>query len=195
LVEAAMRGDRAALDAVFREHLPALTAFVRLRIGPSLGARESTADLVQSACREVLVDLEDFNYRTEADFGRWLYAAALRKIINRASYHRAEKRDQAREVPFSGGSRPVDEARILDCYRRFCSPSQDAIAREEIQHIEAAFATLSDEHREVILLSRLAGLPHQEVAARLGRSEVAVRSLLSRALARLARALATGRGE
>ena len=38
----------------------------------------------------------------------------------------------------------------------------------------------------MIRLSRFVGLPHREIARRLGRSEGAVRTLLSRALASLA---------
>jgi RNA polymerase sigma factor (sigma-70 family) len=48
--------------------------------------------------------------------------------------------------------------------------------------MERAFDLLSDDHREVITLSRIVGLSHAEIAAELGRSEGAVRVLLSRAL-------------
>ena len=58
------------------------------------------------------------------------------------------------------------------------SPSQAAIGGELLARIEAAFAELSEDEREVVLLSRVAGLPRREVAQALGRSENAVRNLL-----------------
>ena len=67
-----------------------------------------------------------------------------------------------------------------------------ALAKEEVLLFEAAFDTLSDEHREVISLSRIVGLSHQEIGEQLGRSEAAARQLLHRALAALAVAIERG---
>ncbi|MGA0868870.1 MAG: RNA polymerase sigma factor [Planctomycetota bacterium] len=45
------------------------------------------------------------------------------------------------------------------------------------------------DHREVVLLSKIEGLPAKEIAARMGRSENAVHLLLSRAIKRLGQEL------
>jgi RNA polymerase sigma factor (sigma-70 family) len=58
--------------------------------------------------------------------------------------------------------------------------------REEIEHVERAFDRLEEEQREVITLAHVAGLTRAEIAERLGKSEGAVRTMLSRALADLA---------
>ena len=63
------------------------------------------------------------------------------------------------------------------------------MAREELERIESAFDRLPEEYREVITLARIAGLSRAEIAERMGRREGAVRTLLSRALARLAELL------
>ncbi len=55
--------------------------------------------------------------------------------------------------------------------------------------IEAAFDRIAPPDREVIALARIAGLPHAEIAQQLGKSEAAVRTMLKRALVRLAAAL------
>ena len=76
------------------------------------------------------------------------------------------------------------------------SPSRHASVREELHAIEGAFDSLSEEQREVVTMSRLLGLSHAAIAYRLGKSEVAVRKILSRGLARLATTLAgSGEGE
>jgi RNA polymerase sigma-70 factor (ECF subfamily) len=179
-------GDESALEELLDEHLPGLRGFVRLHVGAELRAREETTDLVQSVCREILLHRERFRYPGENGFKRWLYATALRKIRNRADYWRAEKRAGEHEVHLDASD---GEGQLLACYRAFRTPSAEIAGREEIARIEATFDRLSSDHREVITLSKIAGLPRAEVAAQMGRSEDAVSMLLYRALGRLAELL------
>ena len=83
---------------------------------------------------------------------------------------------------------------LFECYAPLCSPSREAAAREQIAAIEAAFDKLSENQREVVLLSRIVGLSNAEIAARPDKSEGSVRVLLCRGLARLAELLARIRG-
>lgn len=188
VVERARRGDAGATEALLRENLPGLRAFIRLRSDRLLRARESVSDLVQSVCREILNDLAGFPVATEQAFRHWLYTSALRKILDRRKYWEAERRDIRRETRLE----PAAEQELLASYGTFCSPSRHAAMREEVERIEAAFERLPEEYREVITLARIVGLSHREIAERMGRNEEAVRKLLSRARARLARLLAAG---
>jgi RNA polymerase sigma-70 factor (ECF subfamily) len=182
LVEAAARGDAKAVEQLITGHLPGLRAYLRLRAGAMLRARESSSDLVQSVCRDVLQNLGQFRYPGEAAFRAWLYATALRKVADRAEYWQAQKRDAARDVPLEGN----DEA-LLAVYRTsFASPSAHAMGREAMERLESAFDRLPDDYREVIVLSRICGLSRAEVAQSMQRTEASVRNLLSRALAELA---------
>lgn len=172
-------------------HLPGLRAFVRLRAGPAVRAREAQSDLVQSTCREVLERIGDFRQGGESGFRHWLYTTALRKILDKHDFHTAQKRDVARE---NAGADVEDRpgADLLAVYHRFASPSRNAIAAEELERVEAAFGELPEDYREVVLLSRVVGLSRSEVAQAMGRSEASVRNLLFRALAQLSRLLARG---
>ena len=178
-------GDRSALDALLRRHLPGLRGYVRLHGGEFLRAREASVDLVQSVCREVLEHADNFRHPSEGAFRRWLFTTALRKIRHRYEYWGAQKRDAGREVPGGGES----GAGLVECYASFVTPSRDLEAREEVERIERAFDRLSERHREVIVLARVVGLSRREIGERMGSSEVAVRTLLSRAQARLAELL------
>ncbi len=183
------KGDRASsgerTDALLKDHLPELRAFVRARAGRFLLSREESSDLVQSTCREILSRRSRFRSQDEESFRRWLHATALRKIVDRARFHQAGKRHPDRLVtPHDSGSssQGLTESHGGKSYR---TPSRDAMSREELSLVEEAFRLLPEDSRDVILLSRIMGLPHREVARRMGRSEGAVRVLLSRALARL----------
>jgi RNA polymerase sigma-70 factor (ECF subfamily) len=188
LLREASGGNPAAMAELLARHLPGLHAFVRLQAGEAIRRKESISDLVQSVCREVLENAAEFQYRGETQFRQWLFTTALRKIIDRDRYYRAEKRDAAREQPFADDGSNAD---LLACYGTFCSPSQDAIAHEELARIEAAFGRLADDQREVLIQARIIGLSNAQIAEQIGRTEDAVRALLGRALARLATLLRT----
>lgn len=190
LLESASRGDHLAVSELMQRYLPGLKAFIRLRSGPLIRARESTEDLAQSVCREVLQNIDRFQYGSEAGFKHWLYTTAMRRIQNKHEYWKADKRDAARDVPLEGGASQSDNARLLQCYASLSTPSQNAVAREELSRIEAAFDKLSEDDREIITLSRLVGLSHAQIAEQTGRTEGAARTQLHRALIRLAEHLA-----
>jgi RNA polymerase sigma-70 factor (ECF subfamily) len=184
LVDRAAQGDPAAVHALLERHFAGLQRYLRRRSGPLLQAKESSADLVQSVCREVLEQLRDerFEYRGEAEFKQWLYQAAQFKLENRARYWHAQKRDARRERA------PVDSSsRAGEVFRTLCTPSRDAAVKEELARFERAFAELPDVQRQIIVLARIENLAHKEIAQRLGLTEAHSRVLLSRALARLAR--------
>jgi RNA polymerase sigma-70 factor (ECF subfamily) len=185
LAQRAAAGDRAAVDALIERHLPELRAFVRLRAGDALRRRESTSDLVQSTCREVLTHLERFQFPDETAFRRWLFVTAQRKIADRADHYAAQKRAAVREERLASEAGVQDE-QLANCYRRFSSPSRRALVRDEIEQLERAFDALTEEQREIVTLAHVVGLSRAQIAEQVGKSENAVRIVLHRALARLA---------
>lgn len=187
LIERARAGDRGALEALVVAHLPALRAFVRVKAGRDLREQESCSDLVQSACREVLEDLTGFEYQGEAAFRRWLYTAAERKVLDRARFHHRARRDTRREEAAPGG-----DAGLLGCYASFCTPSQEAIAREEMARIESAMDELPASYREVLRLRHVVGLSNEEIAKELGRTQEYARMILARARHKLGLLLDAG---
>lgn len=193
LVERASHGDVIALEELLQEHLPSLRAFVRLRSGPTIRAKESVSDLVQSTCREVLQGLERFQWEGAASFRAWLYTTAQRKIAHRAEHWNAAKRAIGLEVALDprGATGADEDARVLDVYRALGgSPSAEVVGIETFERLERAFEALSPEEREVITLSRIVGLSHREISLELGCTEGAARVRLFRALAHLSERLA-----
>ena len=182
LVAAAQEGDSEAMEQLLVRHLGGLRAFVRAKSGEVLRQKESCSDLVQTVCREVLDGIGGYQWRGEGSFRHWLFTVALNKIRGRADYYAAERRNPAREV---GG-----EHALRELYASICGPRQHAIGAEAVAGFEAALDRLSDDHREVILLSRVIGLDHGEIAERLGVERVTVRTRLGRALSRLATIMA-----
>jgi RNA polymerase sigma-70 factor (ECF subfamily) len=194
LITRATQGDPVAVEALVAKHLPGLRAFIRLRAGKLIRARESCSDLVQSVAREALSDLADFEYRGEKAFRQWLYKRGLHKIINRAEYYRAEKRAAHREVRLESDDTEPGEA-LANAYASLATPSHEAVGGEAMRRLEEAMDELPEDYREAITLHRLVGLSQSEIAASMGRSEGAVRNLIYRGLARLTILMGEGDGQ
>ena len=167
-----------AFEALLSQNLPDLRAHVR-RAGGAVLSDESSEDLVQSACREVLRRCDEFKHGGDEGFRRWLYTIAARKLADRARRWGALKRRANGAVLAPDGAAAPGP-----------SPSGRAGQRERLDEVVAAMATLPAEQREVILLARLLEMPRAEIGEVIGRSEEAVRSLLYRAMGKLGLILA-----
>jgi len=66
------------------------------------------------------------------------------------------------------------------------TPSAVLVRSEELNRLERAMDRLKDEYREVLLLAKIEGLAHKDIAERMNRSAAAVAKLLSRAIVALA---------
>ena len=195
LVAAARQGNRAALDELLRAILPDLRAYVRLSCGKGIRQEEESSDLVQSICREMLEGLGAFNGLAEPQFRKWLFTLSTNKIRGRHRYYTAQRRDVRKKLPLrspASASHQDTNQEVLSCYASFCTPSQGAVAREELCRIETAYEQMPEDYRRVITMSCVTGMSHAEIAAEMGRAETAVRKLLSRARARLSLLLVTG---
>jgi len=182
LFEGATQGDRRALDQLLQRYLPQLHAFVHARLGKQMRARESSVDVVQSVCRELLSAREPFEFRGEDRFRAWLFTSALNKMRERHRRMHADKRDVGREVDGSADEALLAVAHLL-------TPSQDAIGNETAAALRDSLDELNEDHREVVTLARLVRLPHRVIAEVMGRNEEATRQLLARAMLQLARNL------
>lgn len=181
------RASGKTISALIERCLPELHAFVRLNAGPAVRSKESCSDLVQTICRELLEHSATLAGFEGAAFRKWLFTAALHKIYDRQKFYRAARRDVAREArrDEDAGGDAAGERRLSECYATFTTPSRAAMSREERERLESAFDRLSDQHRSVLVLSRLGGLSHAEIAEVLESTETGVRKACSRAMARL----------
>lgn len=164
----ASTGDRAAYEELFALHADRLLVFIRARMGEGLRSRLEPEDLLQDAYLAAHRRFDEFQYTDEGAFLRWICRIVSNRLHDAADHFKAKKR-QAVELPRSSPTGP-----------------QTALGRVESRYqLEQALAGLSPEHREVILLRYFEGLSAEAIAARMNRTNGAVRNLLSRALVEL----------
>lgn len=189
LVTLAKRGDQSALGQLCGVYAERVRRMVRLRMGPELRSQLESVDLVQDALIGALEDLGDFTYRHEGDFLRWLSQIAENRIRDHIDRLHAGKRDVRRQVQLDTTPRGSGDGQIHAAVPMITTtPSAVLSRREDLDRLEQAMDRLRSEYREVLMLAKVEGLAHKEIANRLNKSPAAVAKLLSRAIVALANA-------
>lgn len=135
-----------------------------------LGNPDRAADLFQEAFLRLHRNRAYFD--TRQSFATWFYTIANNLV-------RDEFRKQ-RGVQFE-----AIEAEDFLPPSRLAGPEESMTAAELSKKLEKAWKMLPEAQKEVLTLSRFEGLKHGMIATITGRSEVAVRQLLYRALQNL----------
>jgi RNA polymerase sigma-70 factor, ECF subfamily len=196
LLAAARRGAAQPLGQLLELYRNYLNLLAAAEIDKKVRARCSPSDVVQETFLEAHRDFAGFEGRTEAEFLAWLRRILVNNLLRVYERHvRAKRRCVYREVSMAelGAALEKSTARLGAVFadeRR--SPSSEAGRHESAVALADHLAALPPDHREVLVLRHLKGLPFREVADRMGRSEGAVRMLWLRAIAGLRERLSAG---
>jgi RNA polymerase sigma-70 factor (ECF subfamily) len=165
-------GDDAAARELFQRFASRLLALARCRFGGGLRHKVDPEDVVQSAYKSFFRCYDEGKIEVVSWDSLWglLTLITLRKCADRVAYHRAERRDAAREV-----APPPDAegAPWLEPFGREPTPLEAAELGETVERL---FAVLDEDERPVLELS-LQGYTTREISERLGRAERTVRLL------------------
>jgi len=170
LIEKASAGDRTAFEELVSAHRPRLEALVRTRLGSQLERFVELDDVVQETLLRAFRSMAQYRPDGEDSFLRWLGGISNHVLLEAAKRSR-------RDVIVPLDVEPADGSQV--------SASRAARREERFARLEHALASLSPDHRQVILLARVDRLPMKEVASRMGRTPGAAAQLLWRALQNL----------
>lgn len=174
-------GPTPTLRDLLPQHLPHLERYVRSQLHRTLRDAESATDLVNSVCGDLLEQDIPFEYRGDAQFLTWLHTVVVNKIRQRLRFLGAGKRDHRRLAVFDPGDGTVQFEQVDPR-----TPSQDAVVHEDLGLLDRSISMLPEHYRELVVRVHLRGESHRRVAEELGRSEGATRTMMMRALAKLA---------
>ena len=164
--------DDAAAQELFVRFAQQLIALAQRHIGAGLRHKVDPEDIVQSAYKSFFFRYDAGNLELVNWNSLWglLTLITVRKCAERAAYHRAERRDAAREVTLSPGD---EAAPWLDPLGREPTPLEAAVLSETVEQL---LADLDEEERPILEMS-LQGHTTREISERLGRAERTVRLL------------------
>ncbi|HET6201417.1 MAG TPA: RNA polymerase sigma factor [Planctomycetota bacterium] len=196
LLDAARRGDRAEFDRLFVRCQRIILRSVERQMGRRLRKRESPEDVAQE------VQIAAFPKLAEADFPN---LAAFHAWIDMLVFHTLVDDDRREFGPTRGISprsledttpgKDGDDVWLRDEVEADqLTPSKDAARREEIGGLERLLERIPPEHREILRMAHFEWLEVEEISARTGRSEEAVKKAIARGYEACRKVLGLGRG-
>jgi len=167
LIARSQNGDPAAFDQLVVKYSPRLYGLVY----NMTSNHEDTNDLLQDIWAKAFRSINGF--RGRSSFPTWMHAIAVNMSINflkkrgRRSHLSLDDIDANVEhdkefMELTAGSTPVRETNLKELQKR----------------LNEAMQKLSHEHRAVVTMFDIQGMPHAEIASILGISEGTVRSRL-----------------
>ena len=181
LLDRSRSGDDRAWSQLLDSCRPWLRVLAVRQVHGGLAQRVDPSDVVQLTCLEAHRDRTRFRGDDAREFLGWLRAILLHNVATlverhvlaqRRSVDREESPGGVADAPRRAGLRPSD----------ITSPSQRAMRGESALLLAAAILRLPDDQGEAVRLRHLEGWSLRDMAATLGRSEVAVAGLIKRGL-------------
>jgi RNA polymerase sigma-70 factor (ECF subfamily) len=151
-------GEEAAFEEIYARYGKKIYGFLMRR----LGQPDDCAELFQ----ETFLRLHRgrSSYKPEMPFKTWLYTIANNLVRDSLRIKMRSRPAQATEGIENSLERAIPDGKY------------------KLQSFKEAFASLTDDQREAIVLSRFEGLKYEEISRVTGRSTEAVNQLIQRAL-------------
>jgi RNA polymerase sigma-70 factor (ECF subfamily) len=163
-----------------------LLAFIERNLSTSLGRKLEAADILQDVSLSAVTSLGTFDLGDRDPFS-WLCQLAEHRIIDA---HRklvaAQKRSADREI--QAPAHPADTQRggFIDLIVASMTTPSGALSRGQRElRLQEVLKNLPEESQKALRLRYVEGLPSKEIASQLGRTDGAVRVLLTRSLSKL----------
>lgn len=167
LVERARAGDNAAFDALVKKYSQRLYALVY----HMTANREDANDLLQDIFARAHRNLNGF--RGQSGFYTWIYSIAVNLTLNFL-----KRRNRRQTLSLDDVDSGIEQDREFQELVATSDPVRETGLRELQVKLNEALMKLSEDHRAVVTMFDIQGLPHAEISAILGVSEGTVRSRL-----------------
>jgi len=167
LVRRTQSGDALAFDELFRRFSPRVYGLVY----NMTSHHEDTNDLVQDIFSKAYRSIKGF--KGKSSFYTWIHSIAVNMAINFLK-KRGRRQQMSLDDLESGLQNDKDLADLIE--KR--DPLREANLNDLKERLNEAMMKLSHDHRAVVTMFDIQGMPHAEIAKILGVSEGTVRSRL-----------------
>ncbi len=190
LEERVRQHDAEALAELLEAYRPRLKAFIAKNMSAALQQKVDAEDILQETCVSCVTALAEIDFQDRAPFD-WICHVARRRIMDAGrKYSGSQKRDVKREVGIHGGADASQRRMVQLLVASITSPSK-AFSRDQREfRLWSAFEQLPDDIRDALRMRYVEALPTKEIAEKMGKSDGAIRVMLTRSLKKLEAILA-----
>ncbi|MBA2434454.1 MAG: sigma-70 family RNA polymerase sigma factor [Verrucomicrobiota bacterium] len=167
LVARAQAGDATAFDDLVVKYSPRLYGLVY----NMTSNHEDTNDMLQDVFAKAYRAIKGF--RGKSSFYTWIHTIAVNMTLNFL-----KKRGRRYHLSLDDVDASIQNDREFIELTSTSSPVREADLGELQRRLNEAMMKLSDEHRAVVTMFHIQGMPHAEISKILGVSEGTVRSRL-----------------
>ena len=167
LVARAQAGEAAAFDELVVKYSPRLYGLVY----NMTSNHEDTNDLLQDVFSKAYKAIRGF--RGKSSFYTWIHSIAVNMTLNFL-----KKRGRRYQLSLDDVDAGVQNDKVFLEATATSSPVREADLSELQKRLNEAMMKLSDEHRAVVTMFHIQGMPHAEISKILRVSEGTVRSRL-----------------
>jgi RNA polymerase sigma factor (sigma-70 family) len=167
LVTRAQSGDATAFDELVVKYSPRLYGLIY----NMTSNHEDTNDLLQDVFAKAYRAIKGF--RGKSSFYTWVHTIAVNMTLNFL-----KKRGRRYHLSLDDVDSSIQHDKEFIELTSTSSPVREADLAELQRRLNEAMMKLSDEHRAVVTMFHIQGMPHAEISKILGVSEGTVRSRL-----------------
>jgi RNA polymerase sigma factor (sigma-70 family) len=167
LVTRAQSGDAAAFDELVVKYSPRLYGLIY----NMTSNHEDTNDMLQDVFAKAYRAIKGF--RGKSSFYTWIHTIAVNMTLNFL-----KKRGRRYHLSLDDVDASIQNDKEFIEVTSTSSPVREADLTELQRRLNEAMMKLSDEHRAVVTMFHIQGMPHAEISKILGVSEGTVRSRL-----------------
>ena len=174
-VARAQSGDAEAFGALVEKYQTKIYGIVYRMCG----AGDDVADLGQEIFLRALTALRKFQYQGEASFRTWLYRIAVNVCINELRRRKRKRRIEGASLDEMVSTETgLVERMVPD---RTTMPHHIAERKETCEIVHRILQQMSPQHRAVLTLVDIQGMPYEEAATAIACNLGTLKSRLSRA--------------
>ncbi|TWU51623.1 RNA polymerase sigma factor [Rubripirellula reticaptiva] len=183
--------DSESLGHYIERHRTQLIGFLRSITTARLLSAVELDDLLQEVATSAVSSLNTAPL-DQYEPMQWLQQVARRRVVDAHRYYfgaqrRDSRRQQSLHAPNGGGDQDMGLEQLLAA--SMTSPSAAFSQDVRLNRMQLAIASLNDEQKSVIRMRYADGLATKQIAEQLGKTDVAIRVLLSRSMRQLEKLL------
>jgi RNA polymerase sigma-70 factor (ECF subfamily) len=176
-------GEAEALGQYIEQQRAPLLAIIRRKMSGGLLSKVETEDILQEVCTTAMQSLASVDFGDRDPFV-WICHLIDRRIVDAHRRFHARKRAATQEVRIAPGEH--SQGGIVDLLiASVTSPSMALSRKQKESRLWKALRQLPDEQQRAMTMRYVQNLPSKDIAQQLGKSDGAVRVMLTRATKRL----------